>query len=250
MASPYATPVTKIKDIMPYFRKNEADTSMTFIGKKLEVRIPLKFKKHGMLVDGESVTTLAVCDLIFDDKYQAGLNLLAQITITPTDRSTMTYNGVDYMVLYLKEGDTFMSSYRVVKDSGIVYTLWTEFISNGGLIYTLDYEGLLKFFDHVEELTGEGLGVSKAVYEGIVAYLARDPSNVTKQYRLTNMNRPMQVVPLKSVSRGLSSTIARLAGSYMRDEGITSALRHEVTQNQPFEDLLRGVGLPQPSSEV
>lgn len=241
MSSPYPHEMKPISDISPYFRKDEKDFSMTFIGESLELRIPSRFSQYGALIISDVVTTIGVMDMIIDDTYQTGMNLLATITIEPTDMGRMTYEGVDYVVLKLKSGDKFMTSYRVVQDPKIVYVLWTEFITSGSPIYTLDYDGLLKLFDNVRELTGSGIGVSRSVYEGIIAHIARDKDHLTTQYRLTDMTKPMKLVALKSVSQAPTGTIARLNGSYFRDDGLTSALRFQVDQQQPFENLLRGL---------
>lgn len=238
---PYSTDVRPIKDVAHYFRKDEKTTSLVFIGKKLEVRIPINFKKYGALTVTDVVTTIGVCDLIFDDEYQVGLNILAQITIEPSDIKTMTYKGVGYQVLTLKEGDKFMSSYRVVQDTHVVYVLWSEFITDGRVGYWYKYDDLLKIFRHAVELTGSGIGVSQSVFSGIIGHLARDNYKISVQYRLTDMKKPMRLVALNSISMASSSTIARLNGSYFRDAGLTSALRFEVDQPQPFENILRGL---------
>lgn len=240
--SPYAKELKPLTDISPYFRKDEKTFSMVFIGETLELRIPRKFASHGVLTIGEQVTTPGIFDMIIDDTYHAGLNLLASITIEPTDMGDMTYKGLNYLVLKLKKGDVFMTSYRVLQDQGLVYVLWTEFITNGGLPYFLsNYDDLLKLFDHVRELTGAGIGVSRSVYEGIIAHISRDATKIATQYRLTDMTKPMKLVALKSVSDAPTSTIARLNGSYFRNEGLTSALRHQVDEQQPFENILRGL---------
>lgn len=239
--SPYSTPVQAIKDVSPYFRKNK-DMSLTFIGETLEVRIPRSFEsKGGLVFDGDSVTTIGVCDLIFNNTHQAALNLLGSFTIIPSEISNMVYQGVEYVVLHLVTGDTFMTSTRIVQDTHVVYVLWSEFITAGKPIYTLDYNGLLSLFERAKELTGSGIGVSRSVYEGIIAHLSRDRNDVTKQYRHTDMKRPVRLIALSSISQATTSTIARLNGSYFRDEGLTSALRREVEDTHPFEQLLRGL---------
>ena len=134
-----------------------------------------------------------------------------------------------------------MTSYRVIQNTQVVFVLWKEFIESGGTIYTLGYEDLLKMFDNARELTGQGIGVSRSVWAGIVAHLARDPNNISVQYRLTNMKEPMNLVPLNSISQAPSGTLARLNGSYFRNAGMDSALRHQVDKPQPFEDILRGI---------
>lgn len=240
MSSPYTKSLTNITDISKYFKKNK-DFSMSFMGEKLEIRIPRKFTQHGVLVISDTVTTPGIVDLIIDDTYQASLNLLASITIEPSDMGQMTYEGIEYLVLYLKQGDKFMTSTRAIQDPHIVYVLWTEFITNGGVPYWYNYDGLLKIFDHVRELTGQGIGVSRSVYEGIIAHISRDKNKLSVQYRQTDMKKPMELVALKSVSQAPTGTIARLNGSYFRDEGLTSALRYQVDQQQPFENILRGL---------
>ena len=241
MSDPYMGPIEYISDITPYIRKNVKDQSMTFVGESLEIRIPRKFEQHGMLIVSNSVIAPGVFDMVINGKYAAALNLLAQITIHPTDISSMTYDGVDYVVLHLTHGDTFMESYNVVQNDKFIYVLWTEFINNGGLPYWFDYRALLRMFEHARELTGNGIGVSQSVYEGIIAHLSRNPDNISQQYRLTDMKGKMLLVAIKSVSQAPESTIARLNGSYFADDGLTSALIYKVEQNKPFEDLLRGV---------
>jgi hypothetical protein len=194
-----------------------------------------------VLVIGDTVTTPGVMDMIFDDHFHAGLNLLASITIEPSDMGSFSHEGIEYVTLFLKTGDKFMTSYRVIQDPNIVYVLWTEFVTNGGVPYWLDYDAFLKLFDRVRELTGAGIGVSRSVYEGIIAHIARDKDNFSLQYRLTDMSKPMKLVPLKSVSQAPTGTVARLNGSYFKDEGSTAALRWQVDQQQPFENLLRGL---------
>lgn len=239
--SPYATNLSPISDVSKYFRKNPKDFSMTFIGKSLELRIPLRFENEGALSISDTVTTLGVMDMIIDDQYQTALNILASITIAPSEMSNMTYRGIEYLVLKLKEGDTFMTSYRVIKDAHSIYVIWKEFVNGGKLPYFFDYKSFLKIFENVRELTGSGIGVSQSVFEGIVAHICRDQNDIAKQYRLTDMKKPMKLVPLNSVSQAPTGTLARLNGNYFRNEGITSALRHQVEQQQPFENLLRGI---------
>jgi hypothetical protein len=218
---------------------------MTFIGESLELRIPRGFERYGAMTIGEDVTTIGTMDMIIDGKYQCYLNILAQITIVPSEITNMTYKGVDYICLHLKSGDTFMTSYRVIQNSNIVYAIWTEWITGGKVPYALDYEGLLKLFEHVRELTGSGIGVSRSVYEGIISHICRDKDDVMKPYRLTDMKKPMQLIALKSISTATTGTVAKINGAFL-DQGLTAALLYEVDQQQPFENILRGI----PASEM
>lgn len=238
--SPYSKDLKPITDISSYFKKTK-DNTIVFVGKTLEIRIPSKFSQYGSLIVGEDVSTLGVFDMIIDNEYHVGMNILGIITISPSDTSQMTYDQIEYTVLYLNTSDVFIKNTKILKDPNVVYTLWTEWITDGRVPYYIDYKNLLKMFENAVELTGQGIGVSRAVFEGIIAYLARDGENISKQYRLTSMKKPMEFVALNSVSQGPSGTLARLNGAYFRDQGLTSALRHKVTEPQPFENILRGL---------
>lgn len=239
--NPYPQGATKTDNVEKFFRVNESDFSMTFVGESLELWIPSAFEKHGMLEIGENVTTIGVMGMLIDGKYHTGLNILAPITISPSDMRKTAFEGVEYLVLTLQTGDTFMTSYRVVQNPQIIFVIWTEIIERGKLPFWFTYESLLKIFEHARAHTGSGIGVSQSVFEGIIAHISRDPHNISKQYRLTEMQEPFQLVALSSISNATTGTVARLNGSYFRNEGLTSALRNQVEEQQPFENLLRGI---------
>lgn len=245
--SPYAYPVEKITDLDRFFLYDAEHHVMTFIGDMLEMRIPKRFEVYGLLTVAETVQTLAVCDLIIDRRYQCGLNLLATIDVAPSEVSDMTYAGVSYLVLTLQHGDRFITHTQVVKDQSIVPALYVEFITRGKSLYTLDYTQLALLFDRAKAMTGSGIGVDRVIFEMIVSHLARDAKDVFTQYRYTDMGAPMHFVRLRSVSYAPTSTSARLLGSYF-DEGLTASLIHHTDENQPFEDLLRG--LPSDTSDA
>ena len=240
MDSPYLNPVTHIKDISPFFETDPKTGRVTFIGETLEIRIPQRYEVYDLLEFEDMVTTLAVFDMIIDGKFQAFMNLLACITIDPSDYGTMTYDGVAYTVLYLNKGDTFMRTSDLVQNSGIVYALWIEFITQGKLLYTYTYKDLPLMFDHVRQCCGRGLGVSRPIFEAVLAFLCRDPDNIFTQYRLTDMQKKFAFVALRSVSNAPTGTMARLTGSYF-DEALTAALRYEIVEHQPYEDVLRNI---------
>lgn len=238
--SPYVHSVEPIKDIDRFFLYDEKQHTMTFIGKTLELRIPKRFEVYGLLTVADTVQTLAVFDMIIDEQYQCSLNLLASIDITPSEISDMVYDDVPYLVLYLKHGDRLITHTQVVKDQSIISALYVEFITRGKPLYTFGYLDLALLFDRAKALTGSGIGVDRVLFEMIISHLARDPSDIFKQYRYTDMAEPAHLIRLRSVSYAPSSTSARLLGSYF-DDGLAASLIHHNESNQPFEDMLRGL---------
>ena len=238
--SPYAYPVESIKDIDRFFKFDPDKHTMTFIGNSLELRIPKRFETYGMLEVTETVTALAVLDMIIDEKWQCGLNLPAKIEIAPSVIGEMVYEENAYQVLHLEHGDQFIKHTQVIKDQSIIYALYVEFITRGKTIYTLDYVGLALLFDRVKQMTGSGIGVDRVLFEVIVSHLARDPDDIFKQYRYTDMSKPMHLVRLRSVSYAPTSTTARMLGSYF-DDGLNASLVHHEDKEQTFENILRGL---------
>ena len=95
-------------------------------------------------------------------------------------------------------------------------------------------------FDRVKPLTGKDLGVDRVLMELIIAHLARDPDDLFTQYRHTSMKHPMQMIPLRSVFHAPTNTTTRTIGSYAGD-GMTAALQTTTRDDQPFENILRGI---------
>ena len=238
MDSPYLNPLTHIKDISPFMETDPKTGKVTFIGETLEIRIPQRYEVYDLLMIEDKVTSLAVFDMIIDGKFQTTLNLLATITISPSDQGTMTYDNVPYLVLFLNKGDVFMQTSDLVRNPGIVYAMWIEFVTQGKLLYTYKYDDLAMMFDQVRLCCGRGLGVGRSIFEAVMAFLCRDPQNVFVPYRLSKRDKPFEFIALRDVSNAPTGTMARLTGSYF-DDALTASLRYEITEHQPYEDILR-----------
>ena len=82
------------------------------------------------------------------------------------------------------------------------------------------------------------LNVDHVIFEVIYSHLARDPENLSIQYRHTDMNNDFKLIPLTSVGYSTSSTTSRLLGSYFGN-ALNASLIQEVNVETPFENLLR-----------
>lgn len=236
--SPYVNPVTKIKDPGPFFQRN--GKSVVFTGETLEIRIPKRFEVYDLLEVTEVVTALGIMDLIINGRYQCGMVILDQIQIEPSEVSETTIDGIPYVVLYLSPGDVFIANRFAVKQDRVIYAVYVEFLTYGKPIYFLDYNRLALIFDKAKPMTGSGIGVDRSVFEMMVAHLARDPNDLYKPYRFTDMKRPMFLIPLEQVPYSTTSTSARLLGSYFNDSTAASLVT-DNKQNYPFEEILLGL---------
>lgn len=233
----YDTPLEKIHSISKYFEKQK-DGSLVFIGDTLEARVPIRYKQYGFLDVTQNVETLGLMDLIIDGKYQATLNILAKVTLCPSETEERTLDDTPYLTMKFNTGDTFILYQDVIQDSGVIYCLYVEYITRGHRLYTIGYDDIAKIFDRAKELTGKS--VDRIIFEFMVSHLGRNPKNLFEQWRYTDRKLDPVIIFLRSINLSPTSTSTRMMGAYDED-GLTSSLNTEVTKQQPFEDILRGI---------
>ena len=235
-SAPYLENYTKISSIDKYFEKRGDE--LIFIGESLKVYILQRWESYHLLEVSDTVKTIGIMDLVIDDRYRAGLLMLASIEIDPDDSTTVTVDGNTYVILTLSKGNRFICITNVVKDKSITYAVFMEFITRGKWMYTLGYDSIARLFDQAKSMCGAGIPVDHVVLEVIYSHLARDPNNISVQYRHTPMAGDFEMIPLRSVAYATTSTTSRILGSYF-NEAINSALINPSEQQHPFEQLLR-----------
>lgn len=235
--TPYTKNYEYIKDLDQFFSYDEKNKEMRFIGSELKLYIPQRYEVYDMLFIAETVKTLAVFDMVIDDKYHAGLLMLATIEIEPDDVSNTIVDGIPFLVLTLSKGARFICHTERIADNTIVYSLWMEFITRGKLLYNIGYEALSTLFDQAGPMCGANLNVDHVIFEVIYAHLCRDPENRSIQHRHSD-NKDFKLIPLRDVGYATTSSSSKLIGSYFR-EALNSALIQTSETRHPFEDLLR-----------
>jgi len=158
----------------------------------------------------------------------------------PSMTKSVTIGGLEYLEMTFFSGDQFMTNTTIVRNSALIYALYTEFIDRGKMIYTMGYNNLIWLFDTAKELADANIPVDHAILEVIYAHLARSSKDLFLPYRHTEMNGEFTFVPLRAVSFAPDSTTARLMGNYFSDSLLASLLSNE-TERKNFEDLLRGI---------
>lgn len=209
-----------------------------FTGDKLQVIIPQRYEAYGHLEIGETVITIGVCDLLIDDTYQATLNMLTKIEIAHSEISKKTIEGQVYFVLTLYKGDRFICNTEVIKDSSVLFTIYSEMVTKGHMIYNMNYDQVAYLLDKSKELCDTSLRVDHVILEIIYSHIARDTNNLAIQYRHTDMKDDLKFIGLRTISYSPTSTTARLLGSYW-NEALNSSVLTEVKNSSILEDLLR-----------
>lgn len=235
---PYSKDYQHLDDIDQFFEYNPKTKEMTFTGSSLVVYLPKRYEVYNLLTISDTVTSLAVMDLVINDTYQAGLMMLTTIEMEQDDITQIMVGDLQYYMLTLSQGSRFICNTERIADSTIVYALWMEFITRGKLLYNIDYDTLATLFDQASSMCDTHIGVDHVIFEVIYSHLCRDPENLTIQYRYTDMQKPFTLIELRSVGYATTSTTSRLMGSYFAS-ALNSSLINATAENNTVEDLLR-----------
>ena len=236
----YTHPVTPVKSVKKFFKRDYDKRTITFIGNSLEVRIPKRFQSYRMLEITDVIKALGVMDLVIDDKYQCTMNILGRITIIPSRYEELVIKDVPYLVAHLEHGDIFINDTNLAQEASVLYALFCEFVTRGKPLYTFTYDEFALVFDRIKQFVGRGLGVERSVFELIIAHISRDKENLFKQYRYTDMKKSPVYIDLNNVSLAPTTTSSRMVGAYFED-GLTASLITTSKENAPFENILRGI---------
>lgn len=228
----------KLNSIKPYIKKDSKNKALHFKGKELVIHIPKRYETYGLLEVGNTVKTLGIMNLVFNEKEYAPLCILGIVEIVPSEIEEIVINNSNYYKLTLNDGDTLIKHLDIIQDGSIPYSIFMEFVSYGKLPYFFSYENVSKIFDTTKKMTGVGLDIDHVIYEMVFAHLHRDKEKKSIFYRLTDMKKDPLYIPLRSVELGTQSTTAKLLGSYFND-GLTASLITENTTHYDIEDYLR-----------
>ncbi len=223
-----------------YFRFDTKQNICFFNSKSLKVRIPTRYDRHkGCLLIEDKVTTLGIFEIVIDGKITELFYLPGIITIEYSDMEKVVLDdGLEYLELTLNKGDRFMCNTEVIKQDGLGYVLFKEFIDLGRYPRGINYSNVHKLFDSLKELAGVDFHVDNSVFEVIFAHLHRDPSDISKLYRHTAMTKKPLRIPMKSVSHSALSSTGRLVGSYLNST-MDSVIVNKSKENSEIEDILR-----------
>lgn len=227
-------------DVMRFFKQDAKTNVLTFTGTKLVARVPARYQVYGYLTVTDVVTTIGVMDLLINEQWNAHLHLIGVIEMRPSAVASVVIDGLEYLELTFYNGDQFLTNTTIVKNSALIYALYTEFIDRGKMICTMGYEDLIWLFDSAKEMADASLPVDHAIFEVIYAHLARDAQDRFTPYRHTDMQGDFVFIPLRDVAFAPDSTSARLMGNYFSDSLLASLLT-ESGERRNFEDLLRGI---------
>ena len=125
----YGEPTMTKSSIDKYFK--QVKNTKVFIGDKLEIYIPAFYAERDLLYISNQVSTLGILKMVINSRIESTLILPAKISIQPSTIENRVEDDYPYTVLTLNTGDIFISETDVVKDSNMVYVIFTTFLALG-----------------------------------------------------------------------------------------------------------------------
>ena len=214
-----------------------------FTGESLKCFIPKRYENRSLVIMKNPIKVFGIFEMAIikkpnDKPIYKRLDIPSLLITNPYNVSSTIRRGVDcYMFEYLKN-QTFIESTKLIKQPNLAYLAFREFIELGNIPTFLSYNDRAMLFDNISKFTGTKLKINHAILELIIAQLSRDSNNTSIKYRHTDMKNPSTFIPLKSVTEGPDSTMAKLYGSYFMD-GLNSALVSPNQDQSDLENLLR-----------
>lgn len=207
------------------------------------IMIPKRFVEVKLALVGSENKTVGICAWIVGQSYFI-TKTNAFIPLTPASITEVDVDGDTY-VMYNFDANTVVSpSLDLVCNSGIVYHIFTEILAKARDPWYINYLDKCRIFDSAPKHAGTNITKQVEVTELIVAHNTRLKKNRSIIFRhavksvkdLTELEKVS--TSIRTIEYSASSTLNRIAGSYM-NRGIISALNNPSERVEKIEEYLR-----------
>lgn len=221
--------------ISKYFKTSN---SIVTTNSDLVVMFPERYLESDLAVVDNTVRTIGIY-AILDNKNNYGVvNVPIMQELSPFSIESMSVDNIKYKVLNFKKNTVFMPSSKLVVNADFVYNLFNDFFSSGRVPWFLDYTDVSNMFLESSKYLGNPIGTNLLAFEVMSSVIARDPTNLTKYYRLSKTKDNPKFVGLDNLYYSFNSTGAKLIGSQLR-AGLTNAMLQPETKTSETTNILR-----------
>lgn len=207
------------------------------------IMIPKRFVEVKLATVGSENKTVGICAWIVGKRYFITMTN-AFIPLTPSSVSETEVNGDIYVLYHFEKNTVVCPNMDLVKNSGIVFHIFTEIIAKARVPWFMNYLDRCKVFDSAPKHAGTNITEQKEVTELIVAHNTRskkDRSQYLRHVLKTQadlLEKESVATSIRTVEYSTSSTLTSVAGSYM-GRGINRALNNPSERVETIEEYLR-----------
>jgi hypothetical protein len=207
------------------------------------IMIPKRFVEVKLATIGSENKTIGICAWIVGNSYFVTMTN-AFLPLSPASISEVDVDGDGYVLYNFDANSVVSPSCDLVKNSGLVYHIFTEIIAKARVPWYLNYLDRCKVFDSAVKHAGTNITEQVEVTELIVATNTRLKKQRDQFFRhavktVNDLTEKEQVATsIRTIEYSASSTLTRIAGSYM-SRGIVAALNNPSERVEQIEEYLR-----------
>ena len=224
--------------ITRFFKQDEEKGTEYFIGDKLEIFISKRYENHRCINIGNTLSTIAVFDMIVNDKYEDALFATCIVEMEPSLIEEMTIDGSEFIKATFFNGDVFIKNINVQQIQELGFVIFYEVITQANRSKHLDYRKIVKIFDVLTDVAGINFNISRSTFEMICAHLHRNPEKLSEFYRQTLMDKPAAIIAFRDIAHGAVTTTGKMIGNYFTDS-IRSAMVNPSDDSSELENIMR-----------
>lgn len=221
-----------------YFRRDTTNNKIYFIGTKLEIFISTRFENYKCLHVDTTLTTLAIFDIVIDNKIEDSFFLPAIINMEPSEIKPVTIGDDKFIKATFQFGDCFIANTMVSKTQDFGYVIFYELINSGNRSKHLTYDKIVKIFDMLGSVCDVKANTNRKTAELLMSWIYRSKDNLSIFYRQTDMKEPPVTLMFKDTAHAAISTTGKLIGNYW-DDSLRSAIVSPATETSDVEEILR-----------
>lgn len=209
----------------------------------MSIMIPKRFVEVKLATTGSENKTIGICAWIIGERYFITMTN-AFIPLTPASITEVDVDGDTYVLYNFTKNTLVSPSLDLVKNSGIVYHIFTEIIAKARVPWYLNYLDRCRVFDSAVKHAGTHITDQVEVTELIVATntrLRKDRSKFLRHQIKTEedlIKIDSVATSIRTVEFSATSTLTRIAGSYQA-RGFVGALNNPSERVEQIEEYLR-----------
>lgn len=250
-----------MNETIPSFLKLKGDTVYYNGQGEFIFLVPeIYFERNHAIVTGEYISMIGVLNYNIlkkeGDDYTKNLKVFKfpSIFLSKPGRMEKVKNlkipGVngteDYRVLHYKNNneDQVICSTEVPQDISYVEEFMQIFVKTGKIPKNIPYDKLQEYFLENMSVNGGSYGITPQEFGLLISELCRDPSNLSRPYRLSKAidSSMIDYVPIsiKEVSKVISPFTSIVTENW--DEAVISAglIEDKDIKNTPMEKIMMG----------
>jgi len=215
----------------------KTSNNVTTVSDDVIVTIPTRYIEAGLATIDNVVKTIGIYAVIDSKNNYAVCNTPIYHDLSPFSIEDTSIGDVKYKILNFHKGSVFMPNTKGIVNADVLYPIFKDLFAGGRVPWFMDYEDLCSVFVESKKYINNKLGSSTLAFEIVTSVSARDASNLTKYYRLTNMKNKPKYVGLDNKYYSYNNTGAKLIGSYMKTGMMTSLLDPETKTSETSKIL-------------